>query len=340
MIDRIFSTEGPVYRVLDKMGQMVVASVLWMLGCMPIVTIATSTTAFYYAIIKVVRRERGTVAREFWQSYKANLTRGIVTTITALVPAGLLAYNIYLLHNSDLPNENGLMWGYIMVMAMLGGFCMYICPVLSRFSVNVISAWKLAFLMMLGVAACGGSNESKDSSSTNNPINTSSTQISNNSSNTNISTGKKTMEHVNFPDVEVVYDGNSHTIEASVYPDGSTVTYLDNGPFVDVGEYVIRVRISHPDYEDYEDTATLVIKAATMSTISFEDSTLTFDGEPHTIEATGFPEDAVVTYTNNGPFTNVGEYEIKVRIELANYEPYEETKTLVIEAADMDENAI
>ena len=59
MIDRFFSTEGPVYRVLDKMGQMVVASVLWMLGCIPIVTIATSTTAFYYAIIKVVRRERG-----------------------------------------------------------------------------------------------------------------------------------------------------------------------------------------------------------------------------------------------------------------------------------------
>ena len=215
----------------------------------------------------------------------------------------------------------------------------------------------LAFLMMLGVSACTtGGNDKKSTgiSSSSSLVHSSSTQSSTNASSSTItsssstatssssssSVSKKVMEHVNFPDVEVVYDGNSHTIEASVYPDGSTVTYLDNGPFVDVGEYEIKVRISHPDYEDYEDTATLVIKAATMSTISFEDSTLTFDGEPHTIEATGFPEDAVVTYTNNGPFTNVGEYEIKVRIELANYEPYEETKKLTINPADMDASAI
>ena len=215
----------------------------------------------------------------------------------------------------------------------------------------------LAFLMMLGVSACttgGNDNKSTGISSSSSLVHSSSTQSSTNASSSTItsssstttssssssSISKKVMEHVNFPDVEVVYDGNSHTIEASVYPDGSTVTYLDNGPFVDVGEYEIKVRISHPDYEDYEDTATLVIKAATMSTISFEDSTITFDGEPHTIEATGFPEDAVVTYTNNGPFTNVGEYEIKVRIELANYEPYEETKKLTINPADMDASAI
>ena len=220
----------------------------------------------------------------------------------------------------------------------------------------------LAFLMMLGVSACSTGSKDKDSTgissssslvqsssqvSTNSSTSTnvSSSQISTSSSTTSSSsssssTSKKVMEHVNFPDNEVVYDGQGHTLEASVYPDGSTVTYLDNGPFVDVGTYVIKVRISHPDYEDYEDTATLVIKAATMSTISFKDETITFDGNEHTLLATGYPEDAVVTYVDAGPFINVGEYEITVRIELANYEPYEETKKLVIEAADMDEDAI
>jgi len=211
----------------------------------------------------------------------------------------------------------------------------------------------LAIIMMLGVSACG--NDKTDKKSTgissssslvqSNSSSVSSSQITTSSSNTSSSSAsssvnKKVMEHVLFADSEVVYDGEGHTIEASVYPEGSTVTYTNAGPFVDVGEYEIKVNITHPDYEDYEDTAILVIKAATMSTILFEDSTLTYDGEGHTIEATGYPSEATVTYTNAGPFVNVGEYEIKVRIELANYEPYEETKKLIIEAADMDYEAI
>ncbi|MGN1156388.1 MAG: YesL family protein [Agathobacter sp.] len=149
MIDMIFNAEGPVFRFLGKLGQMVVLSVLWMIGCIPIVTIATSTTAFYYTTIKVVRREHGTVVGEFWSSYKTNLKRGILTTVAILLPGSILALNIYLLQKSEIQNENTLFVGYILGAILLAAVCMYVCPVLSRFSVNVVSAWKLAFIMAI-----------------------------------------------------------------------------------------------------------------------------------------------------------------------------------------------
>lgn len=149
MIDKIFHTEGPVFRILDKLGQMVILSVFWIIGCIPVVTIATSTTAFYYGIIKVVRREHGTVGREFWKSYKANLFRGIITTVAVILPGSVLAFNAYLLYKSEQASENTLIWGYIIGIILLAAMCMYICPVLSRFSMNVVSAWKLSFIMAI-----------------------------------------------------------------------------------------------------------------------------------------------------------------------------------------------
>ena len=42
--------------------------------------------------------------------------------------------------------------------------------------------------------------------------------------------------------------------------------------------------------------------------ITFEDVTLDYDGEPHTIEAKGIPSFASVHYYDNGPFTDAGTY--------------------------------
>ena len=141
------NVEGPLMGFLNKTGQLIVLSCLWLVGCLPIVTIGTSTTALYYAVIKSVRRERGSAVKEFLHSYKNNLLRGI----TAVVPAGLLAavlvLNLRILIGSD--GSVVLRWAAALGLALLAGSGVYICPVLSRFTMKVWSAWKLAFVMAL-----------------------------------------------------------------------------------------------------------------------------------------------------------------------------------------------
>lgn len=143
-----FSPEGPVFRVLDKLGHMVLLSILWFVGCLPVVTIGTSCTALYYAVMKSIRRERGDAVKEFWHSYKENLKRGILVTLTALVLGAVMALNIYMCLNggtdrSTLVVLNGL---GLLVLAML---VMYVCPVMSRFDMKVRDVWKLSFVMAI-----------------------------------------------------------------------------------------------------------------------------------------------------------------------------------------------
>ena len=139
------SPEGPVFSVLDKVGQMVLLSILWLVGSLPIVTIGTSTTALYYAVMKSIRRGRGDAVKEFIRSYRENLKRGIPITVTALVLGGLLSLNLRVMAQSGEASLLAAAEG--LLLAVLGMALVYVCPVLSRFRMRVKEVWKLAFVM-------------------------------------------------------------------------------------------------------------------------------------------------------------------------------------------------
>ena len=97
MMEKIWNPEGPVMGFLEKCGQLIVLSVLWLLGCLPIVTVCTSNAALYYAVMKSVRRGQGSAVREFWRSYRMNLLGGSVLTILfAAAAAALMALSYQL----------------------------------------------------------------------------------------------------------------------------------------------------------------------------------------------------------------------------------------------------
>ena len=88
-MNQLFSTDGVIYRFLTVTGNIIIATVLWLIGCIPVVTIGTSTAALYYTIVKSVRKEVGYVHAEFWRGYKLNLKKGVAAT-AALLALGLL----------------------------------------------------------------------------------------------------------------------------------------------------------------------------------------------------------------------------------------------------------
>ena len=63
----IFSLDGPLMQLLNKLADLLTLSILWLLGCLPIVTIGASTTALYYAVMKMIRGE-GRVSSNFFKS--------------------------------------------------------------------------------------------------------------------------------------------------------------------------------------------------------------------------------------------------------------------------------
>lgn len=92
----LFRYDGPVVTFFMKLGDMIILHVLWLLCCLPVVTIGPATVAAHYVALKLVRDEGRSVRQMFFKSFKQNLRQGIPLGLICLGAGGLLGLDLYL----------------------------------------------------------------------------------------------------------------------------------------------------------------------------------------------------------------------------------------------------
>lgn len=147
-MNSMFGPETKFFKVTNQIGNILLVSVLWLIGCIPVITIGTSTIAMYYAMVKAVRCEEGYVTKEFFRSYRQNLKTGIVLTV--IFPG--LAAVLWLDHSYTVKQVSivagALEMVYLLLAFVIAGIVLYLFPVLSRFTMDVFSCFKLALFMV------------------------------------------------------------------------------------------------------------------------------------------------------------------------------------------------
>lgn len=151
---------------------------------------------------------------------------------------------------------------------------------------------------------------------------------------------------VKFENKEFTYDGSEKNVSAENLPSGVSVEYVGNGK-VDVGEYTVTAKFYvDGKYVDGADkSANLTIKKAKydMSGIAFNDKTVTYNGDAHSVEISGnLPKGVTVSYEGNGKI-NAGEYAVKAVFTVANknYEPISDmSAALKIKKATYDMSGV
>lgn len=91
----IFSLDGKFYKTLDKLADCLILNLLWLLCCIPIVTIGAANTALYYTTQKVIRKEEGSVWSTYWRTFRSNFKQGTILWIIFLALLLLLGLDLY-----------------------------------------------------------------------------------------------------------------------------------------------------------------------------------------------------------------------------------------------------
>lgn len=107
---RVFTSDNPVFQAINTIGMIIVLNFIWMICCIPIVTIGASTTALLYSCIKLHEKE-GTPWGNFFQSFKENFGQS-----TALFFIFLIA-GVFLGADMILGNQAGNTFGTLMKVA-------------------------------------------------------------------------------------------------------------------------------------------------------------------------------------------------------------------------------
>jgi uncharacterized membrane protein YesL len=148
-MNRIFGSESKLIFYLTKIGQIITLTALFLLCCIPIITLGTSITSYYYAMIKSKRRERGYPTTEFLQSFRRNFVKGSVVTIGIAVIVGLLYVNREYVAKSGSVTSPAMVITYDILFILLLLLVMFIFPAMSRFSLKLTSLLRLSLIMAL-----------------------------------------------------------------------------------------------------------------------------------------------------------------------------------------------
>ena len=94
---RIFNYDSKFSRVMIKLCYACFLNLLWMLCSIPIITIGASTTALWYASLKIVRNEEYNAGGMFFRSFKQNFKQATILWLILLAVGVFLGGDIWIL---------------------------------------------------------------------------------------------------------------------------------------------------------------------------------------------------------------------------------------------------
>ena len=133
-------------RALSKLFDIGWVSLIYVVFCVPLVTIGAATTSLYYVSAKVLRKDRGYVWSEFWHSFKLNFKPATLIWLIFAAIYGLLYFNLTTFNTSNAAGGY-LVGAYIALAFIVTCVASYAFCLLSRFNMNVRGILRYALYM-------------------------------------------------------------------------------------------------------------------------------------------------------------------------------------------------
>lgn len=146
MFENLFSMDGAYARFMNWLWNVLVLSVLWLLCCIPVLTIGASSTAAYYAASKVIRHKHGRIHQEFFSSFRSNFRQSIPLTIVIVFLQLVIGLECLYLY-SDPKVPSALLYLFYTMLLAVCGFAIYLWACLSRFSQGSFSLFRMSVVL-------------------------------------------------------------------------------------------------------------------------------------------------------------------------------------------------
>ena len=125
--------ENPVIAFLNKMADLILLNLIFLLCCIPVVTIGPAITALYAVSLRSVRYGDGYVIQTFFRSFKQNFKQSVVVELIVFDAGVILAVLTYLSVIADsYLGKVVFIVGDILFAAVLT----YVFPALAKFNVS------------------------------------------------------------------------------------------------------------------------------------------------------------------------------------------------------------
>ena len=148
----IFSPEGALFRIVERLTNLVVLNLLYLLFCIPIITIGPATAALHYVTLKYAANEEDRVWAPFIHSFKQNFKQGIIVGFLTTVVGVFLAFDLYWIY--QMVNAGQAFDKIVLVLVSLACIIYlmvtaYIYPLLARYDNALKQMFRTALILAI-----------------------------------------------------------------------------------------------------------------------------------------------------------------------------------------------
>ena len=86
---KLFNLDAPIVQWLGKVGQMMVSTVIWLLCCLPVVTIGAATVALYRIMFNL-KEDRSCALKVYFQTFRESFWKATALWLLMLVCCAIL----------------------------------------------------------------------------------------------------------------------------------------------------------------------------------------------------------------------------------------------------------
>lgn len=134
---------------MGRVADIIILNILFIVCCLPIVTIGASATAMYYVTLKMVRDEDSHIAGSFFKSFKENFKQATIIHIIMLIAGIILFFDLRIVTSMTGALSNVLYCFLVAFSLIYVILLLYIYPVLAKFYNTIKNTFNNAFLMSI-----------------------------------------------------------------------------------------------------------------------------------------------------------------------------------------------
>lgn len=144
-----FNVDGKAMVFLNRVADLLILNIVYLLCCIPIVTIGASTTALYYITMKMTKDEESYIVKGFFKAFKDNFKQATIIWLIALFAIMVIWGDIWILTKTTFLIGKILLVLIGIIILVLLFTMLYLFPVLARFENTIINTIKNAFLISI-----------------------------------------------------------------------------------------------------------------------------------------------------------------------------------------------
>lgn len=145
----LFDMDNILFQALSRLADLVILNVIFLICCIPIITIGASLTAMYKITLKMAFKEDGYIIRDFFKAFKQNFVQATIIWIITIIVGILLLFNF-----TTILQTKNIVFTVILFLTGTISFLyamtvIYVFPLIARFHNTIFNTIRNAFFMSI-----------------------------------------------------------------------------------------------------------------------------------------------------------------------------------------------